>query len=93
MLVALLLDAIWLSSKLWVSDLSHALVLALTGSGGRGNESCAGSGSGHLSMDVDEASDGNQLPRGAARGIAATRQRSNLGQPPNAKVCSLLLMA
>ncbi|BDA45639.1 hypothetical protein COCOBI_07-4260 [Coccomyxa sp. Obi] len=49
------------------------------GSGGRGNESCAGSGSGRLSMDVDEGSEGTEQARGAAR--AAKRQRSNLGQP------------
>ncbi len=59
---------------------------ALTGSGGRGNESCAGSGSARPSLDADEGSEGTDLARTAARGNAAKRQRSNLGQPA-LKVC------
>lgn len=53
----------------------------LAGSGGRGNESCVGSGSARPSMDADEASEGNDPARTAARGNAAKRQRSMLGQP------------
>lgn len=61
----------------------------LAGSGGRGHESFAGSGSGRLSMDVDEGSEGTEQARGAARGNPAKRQRSNLGQPAP-KVCPSL---